>query len=314
MSTSKRLTPAQRATLRPPGEKRTRVEEFRRKRSLDRAEKDLPDFGIHLSRDEIDHWLDFAEMAKRTQFQQFPDETDLGVRLWDEGWVLLVAFLYRTAAPDFDVTAWKRDGGPFVRTDPLWGTGKSTLHMAYRSVVKAIDSTSYRVDERPEPNQQDAFPALDDVAREQEDDEKRFDDDTGYEIDPEVHTILRDMMAALSDTVSTLQEKSWRAEVTGMCLQLAQEITPPTQLLRTSELADDGDSLLVPGFLMNYLDHLFSLQQGYFTYLMSIFGLMRGNGIDVENLTGSVVGGFISVSDILDDYAEALADEPAGQK
>lgn len=278
-----------------------------RSRIIDRAVEDLPEFGITLTREEIEAWLTYAEKLRALEAKEWDIGDVHHARLWDEGWVLAIAMLYRSN-PDQDLT--KRPklsfaGPSFIR---VANRRKSSLYLAYYYAAERMGATMTIEDERVEQNNlEEAFPRLDAFVEDEWDlDRLRFDDDTMYQIPHDDYDTIKRMIATLSGLCEALKEKAWREEVTSMCNQLGESWqTIGTDLARLSIYCDDpDDGMFVAGVYLNGLDHYFSLEQGHFAYTMQILNLLRGQLVDVRSLTGSLVGAFTVMRDLISPFAD----------
>lgn len=281
-----------------------------RERIIDRAVEDLPEFGITLSRDEIAAWLTFAEKLRALEAKGSDRREDyVNARLWDEGWVLAIAMLYRMN-PDQDLSKppKKSFNGPSFRRLAKQRSGSLYLGFKYAAEVMASTMTVEGEDVRVEQdNLEEAFPELDTfVLDEWDEDRLRFDNDTLYQIPHDDYDTIKRMLATLSGLCEALKEKAWREEVTSMCNQLGESWqTMEIDLARLSIYCDDpDDGMFVAGAYLNGLDHYFSLEQGHFAYTMQVLNLLRGQLVDVRSLTGSLVGAFTVMRDLISPFVD----------
>ncbi|GAA1699033.1 hypothetical protein [Dietzia cercidiphylli] len=280
----------------------------KRDQRIDRAAEDLPEFGIDLSRDEIGAWLDFAMKLRELEAKKGPaNHHPLTARLWDEGWVLAIAMLYRMN-PDQDLTKPPKSSltGPSFHRFAKQRRG--TLYLAYKYAAEAMGATMSIEGERiVQENLDEAFPALDAFVVDEWPDTLRFDDEAVYQVGHDDYKLFQGMLGALSGLGEALRSKAWRDEVTAMCDQLSDSwLKIHDDLQGLSFPCDEPDEgMFVAGVYLNGLDHCFSLEQGHFAYSMQILNLLRGQGTDVSSLTGSLVGAFTSMTGMLDLFVDA---------
>lgn len=284
------------------------VRAMKHEQLIDRAVEDLPEFGIHLSRDEIGAWLDYAKKLRDREAKgSHSTDHPLTARLWDEGWVLAIAMLYRMN-PDQDVSKpskTSRTGPSFHR---FAQQRRSTLYLAYYYAAAAMGATMSIEGERIEQhNLDEAFPSLDAFVVDERTSELRFDDAAVYQMGNDDYEIFNRMLGALSGLVEGLKSEAWRDEVTSMCDQLSKSWEQMgADLAEHSFPCDDPDEgMFVGGAYLNWLDHNFSFEQGHFAYTMQIVNLLRGQGIDVSSLTRNLIGGFTSMTEMLSLYVDA---------